>query len=67
VIANSVAGGFLNAGPSTGNTTIPSAVLSGNGDIAAASSGQIFSPVLLIDPSQSVTSLQPVVRGPALF
>jgi hypothetical protein len=67
VIANSVAGGFLNAGPSTGNTTIPTAVLSGNGDIAATSSGQIFSPVLLIDPSQSVTSLQPVVRGPALF
>jgi hypothetical protein len=67
VIANSVAGGFLNAGPSTGNTTIPSAVLSGNGDIAASGSSQVFSPVLLIDPSQSVTSLQPIVRGPALF
>jgi len=67
VIANSVAGGFLNAGPSTGNTTIPTATLSGNGDIAATSSGQVFSPVLLIDPSQSVTSLQPFVRGPALF
>jgi hypothetical protein len=67
VIANSVAGGFLNAGPSTGNTTIPSASLSGNGDVAATSSGQVFSPVLLIDPSQSVTTLQATVRGPALF
>jgi hypothetical protein len=67
VIANSVAGGFLNAGPSTGDTSIPTAVLSGNGDIAATSNGQVFSPVLLIDPSQSVTSLQPTVRGPALF
>jgi hypothetical protein len=67
VIANSVAGGFLNAGPSTGNTSIPTAVLSGNGDIAASGSSQVFSPVLLIDPSQSVTSLQSVVRGPALF
>lgn len=67
VIANSVAGGFLNAGPSTGNTSIPTASISGNGDIAASGSGQIFSPTLLIDPGQSVTSLQPTVRGPALF
>jgi hypothetical protein len=67
VIANSVAGGFLNAGPSTGNTTIPTATISGNGDIAATSSGQIFSPVVLIDPSQSVSLTQPTVRGPALF
>ncbi len=67
VIANSVAGGFLNAGPSTGNTTIPSAVISGNGDIAATSNGQVFSPVLMIDPSQSVTLTQATVRGPALF
>lgn len=67
VIANSVAGGFLNAGPSTGNTTIPTATISGNGDIASSSSGQIFSPVLLIDPSQSVSLTQPTVRGPALF
>ncbi|HEX4105741.1 MAG TPA: autotransporter outer membrane beta-barrel domain-containing protein [Rhizomicrobium sp.] len=67
VIADSVAGGFLNAGPSTGNTTILTATISGNGDIAATSSGSVFSPVLLIDPSQSVTTTQPVVRGPALF
>src|ERR1700678_490042 len=67
VIANSVAGGFLNAGPSTGNTTIPSASLSGSGDVEATSSSQFFSPVLLIDPSQSVTTLQATVRGPALF
>lgn len=67
VIANSVAGGFLNAGPSTGNTSIPTATISGNGDIASTSSGQIFSPVVLIDPSQSVSLTQATVRGPALF
>src|SRR6202522_2213234 len=57
VIANSVGGGFLNAGPSTGNTTIPSASLSGNGDVEATRTSQVFSPVLLMDPSQSVTTL----------
>ncbi|HKD46703.1 MAG TPA: hypothetical protein VKB67_03395, partial [Rhizomicrobium sp.] len=54
VIGNSVAGGFYNAGPSTGTTTIPTATISGNGDIATSSSGgTVFSPTLLIDPSQS--------------
>ncbi|HUO02059.1 MAG TPA: hypothetical protein VMU31_04715, partial [Rhizomicrobium sp.] len=67
VIGNSVAGGFLNAGPSTGNTSIPTATISGNGDIGVTGNGQIFSPVLLIDPSQSVTITQAIVRGPALF
>ena len=67
VIANSISGGFLNGGPSTGNASIPTASISANGDIESTGSGQIFSPTLLIDPSQSVTSLQPIVRGPALF
>jgi hypothetical protein len=67
VIANSVAGGFYNAGPATGTTSIGTASIAGNGDIGATSSGAIFSPTLLIDPSQSVTVLQPTPRGPALF
>ncbi|MGH6828082.1 MAG: autotransporter domain-containing protein [Rhizomicrobium sp.] len=67
VIGNSVAGGFFNAGPATGNTSIPTASISGNGDIGGSSSGSVFSPVLLIDPSQSVTGTQLQVRGPALF
>src|SRR4029077_13352953 len=37
-IANSVAGGFFNAGPSTSNGTTPLASISGNGDIAQTSS-----------------------------
>ncbi len=45
VIANSVAGGFFNAGPSTCNGTIATATISGNGDIGATSSGTVFSPV----------------------
>jgi len=67
IIANSVAGGFLNGGPSTGNTTIPNATISGNGDIGATSGGQILSPVIQIDPGLSVSALSPTPRGPALF
>ena len=66
-IANSVDGGFFNAGPSTSNGTTPAASISGNGDIAQTSSGTVFSPTLLIDPSQSVTVSQATVRGPAIF
>jgi hypothetical protein len=67
VIGNSIAGGFFNAGPSTSNGTTPTAVISGNGDIATTSSGSVFSPTLLIDPSQSVTVTQATVRGPAII
>ena len=66
-IANSVAGGFFNAGPSTSNGTTPTASISGNGDIAQTSSGTVFSPTVLIDPSQSVTVSQGIVRGPAIL
>jgi hypothetical protein len=66
-IANSVAGGFFNAGPSTSNGTTPTASISGNGDIAQTSSGTVFSPTVLIDPSQSVTVSQGTVRGPAIL
>ncbi len=67
VIGNSVAGGFFNAGPSTSNSTTPNATISGNGDIFSGTSGTVFSPTLLIDPSQSITITQSTVRGPALF
>ena len=67
VIGNSIAGGFFNAGPSTSNGTTPTAVISGNGDLTNSGTTQVFSPVLLIDPSQSVTSTQPTVRGPAVL
>jgi Autotransporter beta-domain len=67
VIANSIAGGFFNAGPSTSNGSTAIAAISGNGDTASTSSGSVFSPVILIDPSLSVTSIQTTVRGPALI
>ena len=66
-IANSVAGGFFNAGPSTSNGTTPLASINGNGDVAQTSSGTVFSPVVLIDPSQSITTTQATVRGPAIL
>ena len=66
-LAGPIAGGFFNAGPSTSNGTTLLATISGNGDIATTSQGTIFSPVLLIDPSQSVTVSQTTVRGPALI
>ncbi|MES2295188.1 MAG: autotransporter outer membrane beta-barrel domain-containing protein [Pseudomonadota bacterium] len=67
VIANSIAGGFFNAGPSTSNGTTANATISGNGDIFNGSTGTVFSPTVVIDPSQSVTTSQATVRGPALI
>ena len=67
VIANSVAGGFFNAGPSTSNGTTANATISGNGDIFNGSTGTVFSPTIVIDPSQSVTTTQATVRGPAII
>lgn len=66
-IANSVAGGFFNAGPATSDGTTATASISGNGDIASTNTGTVFSPTLLIDPSQSITTSQSTVRGPALI
>ena len=67
IIGNSVAGGFFNAGPSTSNASTPLATISGNGDIVSSSSGSVFAPTVLIDPSQTVSSLNPTVRGPAIL
>jgi hypothetical protein len=67
IIGSSVAGGFLNAGPSTSNGVTPVATITGNGDILNSSNGSIFSPVVLIDPSQTISSLNPTVRGPAIL
>jgi hypothetical protein len=67
IIGSSVAGGFYNAGPSTSNGTTPSAVISGNGDLFSGSSGSVFAPTVLIDPSQTVTALSPTVAGPAII
>ncbi|MES2254147.1 MAG: autotransporter outer membrane beta-barrel domain-containing protein [Pseudomonadota bacterium] len=67
VIGNSIAGGFLNAGPSTSNGVTPTASISGNGAIINSSNGSLFAPVVLIDPSQTISSLNPTVRGPAIL
>ncbi|MEO8896296.1 MAG: hypothetical protein ABI450_10480, partial [Rhizomicrobium sp.] len=67
VIGNSIAGGFLNAGPSTSNGVTPSATISGNGAVINSSNGSLFAPVVLIDPSQTISSLNPTVRGPAIL
>ncbi len=67
VIGSSVAGGFFNAGPSTSNGTTPSAAISGNGDVFSGSSGSVFSPTVLIDPSQAVSALNTTVPGPAVI
>lgn len=67
IIGNSVDGGFFNAGPSTSNGTTALATISGNGDVISGSGGTIFAPVVLIDPSQTISSLNPTVRGPAIL
>jgi hypothetical protein len=63
IIANSIAGGFINEGPGTASsvtsTSITSAGLIGNG---------VVQPVVLIDPSRSITStLQTTPRSPIIM
>ena len=63
VIANSIAGGFLNNGPATANGTTASAVITANG----ATVGGIAYPAFLIDPSQSITASNASIRGPVVL
>jgi hypothetical protein len=67
IIGSSVAGGFFNAGPSTSNGSTPLATIAGNGVIVSSSNATIFAPTVLIDPSQTVSTLNPTVRGPAIL
>ena len=62
IIASSLAGGFVNAGPGTGSN-VPVALISANGIV----SGGVVQPTVLIDPSRSTTALSPTVRGPAIL
>ncbi|HWY60813.1 MAG TPA: autotransporter domain-containing protein [Rhizomicrobium sp.] len=63
IIANSIAGGFLNNGPATANGNTTSATITGNG---ATVSGVAY-PAVLIDPSQSITALNAAIRGPVVL
>ena len=63
IIANSIAGGFLNNGPATASSSIVTASISGNG---ATLSGVAF-PTVLIDPSQSITTTNATIRGPVIL
>jgi hypothetical protein len=63
VIANSIAGGFLNNGPATANSNIVTAAITGNG----ATVGGIAYPTVLIDPSQSITATNATIRGPVIL
>ena len=63
VIANSIAGGFLNNGPATATANIVSATITGNG----ATSGGVAYPTFLIDPAQSITATNASVLGPVIL
>jgi hypothetical protein len=63
IIANSIAGGFLNNGPATANSSIVTASIIGNG----ATVGGIAYPVFLIDPAQSITATNATIRGPVIL
>jgi hypothetical protein len=62
IIASSIAGGFVNAGPGTGSN-VPVALIAANGIVNSG----VVQPVVLIDPSKSVTALSPTPRGPAIL
>ena len=63
VVANGIYGGIEVTGPQTANANITTGVIAGNGAILRGSA----SPVVLIDPGQSVTSTQTFVRGPLVM
>ena len=60
IIANSIAGGFLNNGPATANGSTGSATITGNG----ATVDGVAYPAMLIDPSQTITATNATIRGP---
>lgn len=62
VIASSIDGGVLNAGPGT-SSNITAAVISSNG----LASGGTVSPTVLIDPSRSINSVTLTPRGPVIL
>ena len=63
VIGNSIFGGFVNEGPQTANGNVAGAIISGNG----ATLNNVATPVFLIDPGQTITATNGVVRGPAIL
>ena len=57
VIGGSLAGGFLNNGPATANTSTPAGTITGNG----------VQPVMVVDPSANLTTATSVIPGPLVF
>ena len=62
VIASSIAGGFLNAGPGT-SSNIGTAVISSSGLLASG----VSQPTILIDPTRSISGNLTAPRGPAVL
>jgi hypothetical protein len=62
IIASSIAGGFVNAGPGTGSN-VPVALIAANGIVSSG----VVQPTVLIDPSRSVNALTTTPRGPAIL
>jgi len=62
IIASSIAGGFVNAGPGTGSN-VPVALISANGIVNSG----VVQPTVLIDPSRSINALSTTPRGPAIL
>lgn len=60
IIASSIDGGVLNAGPGT-SSNITAAVISSNG----IATGTAINPTVLIDPTRSITGTAITPRGPA--
>ena len=62
IIASSIAGGFVNAGPGT-SSNIPTALISSNGIVNAT----VVAPTFLIDPARSVSATTLTPRGSAIL
>lgn len=62
IIASSIDGGVLNAGPGT-SSNVTAAVISSNGII----SNGVVNPTVLIDPSRSINATTTTPRGPVIL
>ncbi len=62
IIGGNIDGGFLNTGPGT-SSTISAALISSSGLVVSGSSA----PVLIIDPTKSITSTLTTPRGPIII
>lgn len=67
VIGSSIDGGFVNSGPAT-SSNVTASVISSSGIVSSSTSGSVFTPTLVIDPTFAPANTSTTTpRGPAIL